>query len=88
MVDCRIADDQREGERMPKAVRSNGKLKLMPRPAAAGKPAAVMSLIHSVKLNGVAPYAYLRDVLERLSTQPASHIDELLPHRWQPGRSC
>jgi transposase len=44
--------------------------------------AAVMSLVHSAKLNGHDPYAYLRDVLERLPTQPASRIDELLPHRW------
>jgi hypothetical protein len=42
-----------------------------------------MSLIHSARLNG-HPYAYLLDVLERLPTQPASRIDELLPHRWQP----
>jgi len=46
--------------------------------------AAVMSLIHSAKLNGLDPYAYMRDVLERLPTQPASRIEELLPHRWQP----
>jgi transposase len=46
--------------------------------------AAVMSLIHSAKLNGLDPYAYMRDVLERLPTQPASRIDELLPHRWRP----
>ena len=46
--------------------------------------AAVMSLVHSARLNGHDPYAYLRDVLERLPTQPASRIDELLPHRWQP----
>jgi transposase len=45
--------------------------------------AAIMSLIQSAKLNGHDPYAYLRDVLERLPTQPASRIDELLPHRWQ-----
>lgn len=45
--------------------------------------AAVMSLVHSTRLIGHDPYAYLRDVLERLPTQPASHIDELLPHRWQ-----
>jgi hypothetical protein len=32
------------------------------------------------------PYAYLRDVLERLPTQPASRIGELLPHRWQLAR--
>ena len=36
--------------------------------------AAVMSLIHSAKLNGLDPYAYLRDVLERLPAQPASRI--------------
>jgi transposase len=44
--------------------------------------AAVMSLVHSARLNGHDPYAYLRDVLERLPTQPASRIAELLPHRW------
>lgn len=44
--------------------------------------AAVMSLIHSARLNGLDPYAYIRDVLERLPTQPASRISELLPHRW------
>jgi transposase len=46
--------------------------------------AAVMSLVHSARLNGHDPYAYLRDILERLPTQPASRIDELLPHRWTP----
>lgn len=44
--------------------------------------AAVMSLIHSARLNGHDPYAYLKDVLERLPTHPASRIDDLLPHRW------
>jgi hypothetical protein len=45
--------------------------------------AAVMSLVHSAKLNGHEPHAYLRDVLERLPTLPASRIEELLPHRWK-----
>ena len=45
--------------------------------------AAVMSLVHSARLNRNDPYAYLRDVLERLPTHPASRIGELLPHRWQ-----
>ena len=44
--------------------------------------AAAMSLIQSAKLNGHDPYAYLKDVLERLPTHPASRIEELLPHRW------
>jgi hypothetical protein len=46
--------------------------------------AAVMSLVQSARLNGHDPYAYLKDILERLPTQPASRADELLPHRWQP----
>jgi transposase len=46
--------------------------------------AAAMSLIQSAKLNGHDPYAYLKDVLTRLPTQPASRLEELLPHRWQP----
>jgi transposase len=46
--------------------------------------AAVMSLIHSARINGLDPYAYLRDVFERLPTQRASQIDGLLPHRWTP----
>jgi len=46
--------------------------------------AAVMSLIHSARINGLDPYAYIRDVLERLPLQSASRIDELLPHRWRP----
>ena len=49
--------------------------------------AAVMSLVHSARLNGHDPYAYLRDVLERLPTQPASRVDELLPHIWQPAQA-
>ena len=47
-----------------------------------GMAAAAMSLIQSAKLNGHDPYAYLKDVLERLPTHPASRIDELLPQRW------
>ena len=50
----------------------------------AGQRAAiVMSLVQSAKLNGHDPWAYLRDVLERLPSYPNSRIEELLPHRWQ-----
>jgi transposase len=44
--------------------------------------AAIMSLIHSARLNGHDVYAYLKDVLERLPSQPASRVGELFPHRW------
>jgi transposase len=45
--------------------------------------AAVMTLVQSAKLNELDPYVYLADVLERLPTQPASRLEELLPHHWQ-----
>ncbi len=46
--------------------------------------AVVMSLVQSAKLSGHDPWAYLKDVLERLPTQLNSRIDELLPHNWRP----
>ncbi len=45
--------------------------------------AVVMSLVQSAKLNGHDPWAYLKDVLERLPSHPNGRIDELLPHLWQ-----
>ena len=46
--------------------------------------AAIMSLLHTARLNGHEPYAYLRDVLQRLPTQPASALRDLLPYSWKP----
>jgi len=46
--------------------------------------AVVMSLIQSAKLNHHDPYRYLKDVLERLPTQSASRLEDLMPHRWRP----
>jgi len=47
---------------------------------------------HELDPNGQAewhdPYRYLKDVLDRLPTHPASRIDELLPHRWRPTPSA
>jgi transposase len=53
--------------------------------AKAGQRAAVvMSLVQSAKLNGLDPWAYLRDVLARIHTHPNHRLAELLPHRWRP----
>jgi transposase len=45
--------------------------------------AVVASLVATAKLNDVEPFAYLRDVLERMSNgHPMSQLDELLPWNW------
>jgi hypothetical protein len=45
-----------------------------------GQAAAVaFSLIETAKLNGAEPYAYLRDVLERINGHRQDRLHELLP---------
>ena len=45
--------------------------------------AIVASLIATAKLNNVEPYAYLKDVLERITKgHPARDLDTLLPWNW------
>jgi hypothetical protein len=46
--------------------------------------AIVMSLLESAKLNGHDPWAYLKDVLERLPTLKNRDLPTLLPHNWRP----
>jgi len=46
--------------------------------------AIICSLIETCKLNGVEPYAYLRDVLTRMVDEhPINRLDELLPWAWK-----
>ena len=51
--------------------------------AGAKRAAVIYSLVASCKLCGHDPYAYFRDVLTKISTYPASQIDDLLPTNWQ-----
>lgn len=47
--------------------------------------ATVCSLLATAKLNGVEPFAYLRDVLQRMvDGHPAHRLDDLLPWNWKP----
>src|SRR6516162_4009015 len=49
--------------------------------------ATVCSLIASAKLNDGEPFAYLRDILERMTDgHPMSRLDELLPWNWSKMR--
>ncbi len=49
-----------------------------------GRTAAVLtSLIASCKRLGIDPFAYLRDIFERISAHPQSRLAELLPNQWR-----
>jgi transposase len=50
--------------------------------------ALLYSLVESAKLAGVEPWAYLKDVLDRLPTHPISRIGELLPREWAAARAA
>jgi transposase len=48
-----------------------------------GERAAVLySLVGTCKLQGIDPFAYLRDVFSRIATHRANRIDELTPRGW------
>lgn len=48
-----------------------------------GRTAAVLfSFAATCRRLHLEPFAYLRDVLDRLPTYPADRLDELLPDRW------
>ena len=45
--------------------------------------ASFYSIIETYKLNGIEPFAYLCDVLEKLPTWPNKRLHELLPWNWK-----
>jgi hypothetical protein len=52
-----------------------------------GRTAAVLtSFITTCKRLGIDPFAYLRDIFERISTHPGSRLEELLPDQWLAAR--
>jgi transposase len=52
-----------------------------------GKTAAVLfSFTATCKHLGIDTFAYLRDMFERLPTQPAGDMEHMLPHRWHASR--
>ena len=53
--------------------------------AGAERAAIIYSLVASCKLCEIDPFEYIRDVLDRVSTHPASRIAELTPSGW---KSC
>jgi transposase len=43
----------------------------------------IQSLLVTCRLHGIDPYAYLVDVLQRVSLHPARDVEDLTPRRWK-----
>lgn len=77
--------DNNVSERAMKPVALSRKNWLFAGSERGGQAAAVaFSLIETAKLNGIEPYAYLRDVLQRINDHRQDRLDELLPMYWKP----
>jgi hypothetical protein len=46
--------------------------------------AIVLSVLSTCRRHGVEPWAFLTDVLQRLTENPAANLEELLPYNWIP----
>jgi transposase len=79
-----LSIDNNLAERVIKMVALGRKNWLFAGSDVGAKRAAVLySLVASCKLCEIDPFSYLRDVLDRINTHPASRIEELVPHRWK-----
>jgi len=84
----RLAIDNNAAERALRGVAVGRKNWLFTGSEDGGRRAAVIySLVGTCKQLGIEPFAYLRDVLERIPTHPASRIAELTPSGWLAARA-
>jgi hypothetical protein len=79
-----LSIDNNAAERALRAVAVGRKNWLFAGSLEAGQRAAtLMTLVGTCKLNGIDPFAYLRDVLVRRHSTPAARIYDLTPRGWK-----
>src|SRR5215813_11106762 len=84
-----LAIDNNVAEREMKRIAIGRKNWLFVGSPQGGRTAAVLvSFTSTCYRLGVEPWAYLQDVLTRLPTTSAGHLDELLPDQWQAARAA
>lgn len=81
LEDGRVPIDNNRTENMIRPVAVGRKNWLFAGSLRAGQRMAnILSLLETAKLNGLEPYAWLRDVLTRLPSWPNRRLNELLPY--------
>jgi transposase len=50
---------------------------------AAQRSAMLYSLMGTCKLNGINPFIWLKDVLQKIGNHSVENLNELLPHNWE-----
>ena len=55
--------------------------------AAGWRSAVIYTILQSCKTHGIDPYAYLKDVLERLPHMTNRQIPEITPRAWAKAKS-
>jgi transposase len=82
--DGRICLSNNAAERVLRGIALGRKSWLFAGSDRGGERAAVMlTLIHTARLNGIDPQAWLADVLSRIADQKISHLAALLPWIWR-----
>jgi transposase len=80
-----LSIDNNVAEQQMKKVATGRKNWLFTGSEKGGKTMAVLfSIVSTCQRHGHDPFAYLRDVLERLPNHPEDRLAELLPDRWVP----
>jgi transposase len=80
-----LSIDNNVAEQIMKTIATGRKNWLFTGSENGGKTMAILfSVVSSSQRHGHDPFAYLRDVLERLPDHPQDRLAELLPDRWSP----
>ena len=88
LTDGRVAIDNNPAERALRPIGIGRKNWLFAGSQSGAERAALFySIFGSCKIHSINPFEYLKDILERINTHPASKIDELLPVQWNKLRN-
>jgi len=88
LEDGRIEIDNNAAERALRPIAVGRKNWLFAGSERGGRAAATFfTLLESARRNGLNPFDYVRDLLERLPSHPINRIDDLLPDRWKSSKT-